>query len=185
MAPHNRRDFGITAYCSIKDYKTCGYLRTGSISWLVGTRLTQVSKRMTHRLLVVMAGLVWGIGCQVLFSEHVASLCSTGSAIPSSRPGRGKPPRAVSVKDGRRPPPEAARSVLDGREHGGTIVAEEDAAALPFCHHPGRPPLAQAKPACKLVSGGTFGFHTMMPYSSGLVGGQGGRTNLDGGVLQP
>ena len=31
-------------------------------------------------------------------------------------------PRAAKVKDGRRPPPEAARSVLDRSEHGGMIV---------------------------------------------------------------
>jgi hypothetical protein len=30
-------------------------------------------------------------------------------------------PRAAAVKDGRRPPPEAARSVLDGGEHGVTL----------------------------------------------------------------
>src|ERR1700680_3593007 len=31
-------------------------------------------------------------------------------------------PRADAVKDGRRPPPEAARSVLDGGEHGVTLA---------------------------------------------------------------
>jgi hypothetical protein len=30
-------------------------------------------------------------------------------------------PRADAVKDGRRPPPQAARSVLDGVEHGVTL----------------------------------------------------------------
>jgi hypothetical protein len=31
-------------------------------------------------------------------------------------------PRAAAVEDGRRPPPEAARSVLDGGEHGVTLL---------------------------------------------------------------
>jgi len=36
------------------------------------------------------------------------------------------PSRAAAVQDGRRPPPQAARSVLDGGEHDGTLTAETD-----------------------------------------------------------
>jgi hypothetical protein len=39
-------------------------------------------------------------------------------------------PRAAAVKDGRRPPPAAARSVLDGGEHGVTL---EVVGADPIC----------------------------------------------------
>lgn len=36
------------------------------------------------------------------------------------------PSRAAAVQDGRRPPPQAARSVLDGGEHDGILAAETD-----------------------------------------------------------
>ena len=39
-------------------------------------------------------------------------------AVSSSRPEFGVAPRAAAVKTGRRPPPQAARSGLDGGEHG-------------------------------------------------------------------
>jgi hypothetical protein len=38
-------------------------------------------------------------------------------SVSSSRPDDRRAPRAAAVKDGRRPSPEAARSVLDGGEH--------------------------------------------------------------------
>ena len=41
--------------------------------------------------------------------------------VPTCRSG--VTPRAGAVEDGRRPPPEAARSVLDGGEHGVTVLA--------------------------------------------------------------
>ena len=42
-------------------------------------------------------------------------------------------PRAAAVKDRRRRPPEAARSILDGREHGGrlVIVGNDDHCMMP------------------------------------------------------
>src|SRR6476469_10251631 len=42
---------------------------------------------------------------------------------PSLRPDlpSRRPPRAGAVNDGRRPPPQAARSVIDRAEHGGSI----------------------------------------------------------------
>ena len=42
-------------------------------------------------------------------------------------------PRAAAVKDRRRRPPKAARSVLDGREHGGrlVIVGNDDHCMMP------------------------------------------------------
>jgi hypothetical protein len=36
------------------------------------------------------------------------------------------PSRVAAVQDGRRPPPQAARSVLDGGEHDGILTAEMD-----------------------------------------------------------
>jgi hypothetical protein len=36
------------------------------------------------------------------------------------------PSRAAAVQDGCRPPPQAARSVLDGCEHDGILTAETD-----------------------------------------------------------
>ena len=42
-------------------------------------------------------------------------------AVSSSRPAPERAPRAAAVKHGRRPPPQAARSVLDGREHGARL----------------------------------------------------------------
>jgi hypothetical protein len=36
------------------------------------------------------------------------------------------PSRAAAVQDGRRPPPQAAHSVLDGGEHDGTLTAATD-----------------------------------------------------------
>jgi transposase len=50
-----------------------------------------------------------------------------GSAgAPFLRPGLRllSAPRTAAVKDGRRPPPKAARSVLDGGEHGATLAAD-------------------------------------------------------------
>src|ERR1700722_16403626 len=44
-------------------------------------------------------------------------------AVSSSRPADARAARAAAVKDGRRPPPEAARSVLDGGEHDATLKA--------------------------------------------------------------
>ena len=43
-------------------------------------------------------------------------------------------PRAAAVKDRRRRPPKAARSVLDGREHGGRlgIVGNDDHCIMPL-----------------------------------------------------
>ncbi len=49
--------------------------------------------------------------------------------------------------------------------------------------HPGRP-LGSDLSVCKLVSGGTWLFRTMLPHSRGRRG-LGGGTNLDGGILQP
>ena len=55
---------------------------------------------------------------------------TTNPVVRSRRPSR-RPdlrslgtPRAVAVQHARRAPPQAARSVLDGPEHGGIIVAE-------------------------------------------------------------
>jgi hypothetical protein len=50
-----------------------------------------------------------------------AFLGSAKSAVPSPRPPSQTPPRAALLKHGRRPPPLAARSVLDQREHGGRM----------------------------------------------------------------
>jgi len=44
-------------------------------------------------------------------------------AVSSSRPADTRASRAAAVKDGRRPPPQAARSVLDGGEHDATLTA--------------------------------------------------------------
>ena len=47
--------------------------------------------------------------------------------------------RAAAVKDGRRPPPEAARSVLDGREHGATLAQaghQAPSVSQGACHRP-------------------------------------------------
>src|SRR5258708_2125275 len=51
------------------------------------------------------------------------SLCSTEHE-PSLRPDlpAGRLSRAGAVNDGRRPPPKAARSVMDGPEHGGMVA---------------------------------------------------------------
>src|ERR1700719_2760784 len=51
------------------------------------------------------------------------SLGSIGQR-PSLRPDlpSHRPPRAGAVNDGRRPPPQAAHSVIDGPEHGGSIA---------------------------------------------------------------
>src|SRR5579863_3092133 len=46
-----------------------------------------------------------------------------GGAVSSSRPADARAARAAAVKDGRRPPPQAARSVLDGGEHDATLKA--------------------------------------------------------------
>ena len=48
------------------------------------------------------------------------------------------------------------------------------------------PPLPRPHAACKLVSGGAgLERQTMMPFSLGRMGSQGGRTNLRGGISQP
>src|SRR5580698_4310559 len=44
-------------------------------------------------------------------------------AVSSSRPADARAARTAAVKDGRRPPPQAARSVLDGGEHDATLKA--------------------------------------------------------------
>ena len=44
-------------------------------------------------------------------------------AVSSSRPADARASRAAAVKDGRRPPPQAARSVLDGSEHDAILAA--------------------------------------------------------------
>jgi len=43
-------------------------------------------------------------------------------AVSPSRPTYWRAPSGAAVKTGHRPPPEAARSGLDGCEHGGNIV---------------------------------------------------------------
>src|SRR6476646_2464128 len=67
---------------------------------------------------------------------------------PSLRPDlpSRRPPRAGAVNDGRRPPPQAARSVIDGAEHGGSILPVREYAgatintvALPLRGRGGRP----------------------------------------------
>src|SRR5580658_7725176 len=44
-------------------------------------------------------------------------------AVSSSRPADARAARAAADKDGRRPPPQAARSVLDRGEHDATLKA--------------------------------------------------------------
>src|SRR5580698_4970986 len=44
-------------------------------------------------------------------------------AVSSSRPADARAARTAAVKDGRRPPPQAARSVLDRGEHDATLKA--------------------------------------------------------------
>src|SRR6202034_1976999 len=44
-------------------------------------------------------------------------------AVSSSRPADARASRAAAVKDGRRPPPQAALSVLDGSEHDAILAA--------------------------------------------------------------
>jgi hypothetical protein len=44
-------------------------------------------------------------------------------AVSSSRPAHARAARAAAVKDGRRSPPKAARSVLDRGEHGAMLTA--------------------------------------------------------------
>src|ERR1700692_4939448 len=58
------------------------------------------------------------------------SLGSIGQC-PSLRPDLPSrtPPRAGAVNDGRRPPPLAARSVIDGSEHGGSIAPSREYAS--------------------------------------------------------
>jgi len=113
---------------------------------------------------------------------------------------------ATSVKNGRRPSPKAARSVLDGGEHGATLGQAGAASRavnpsvrpgpdtrrqawprpISHLHHPGRPPLAQANRPRKLVCGGTIRFRAMMPQCAGPGwGAWRSGTNLDGGVFQP
>jgi hypothetical protein len=48
-------------------------------------------------------------------------LFGCSGAVSSSRPEIVRASRAALVKHGRRPPPEAARSVLDQGEHGAKI----------------------------------------------------------------
>src|SRR3954468_19148065 len=50
-------------------------------------------------------------------------------------------------------------------------------------HHPGRSP-GSDRSVCKLVSGGTWLFRTMVPHSRGR-GDLGDGTNLDRGISQP
>jgi hypothetical protein len=87
---------------AIKDYKTCGYLRIGSILWLVGTRLYQVSKRMTHRLLVVMAGL-----------DPAIQTPKASVWMPGSRPGMMR---------------ESITTGLGSTQFGGSVCVAENAA---------------------------------------------------------
>jgi hypothetical protein len=57
-------------------------------------------------------------------------LSSAASAVSPSRPECATAPRAAAVKTGRRPPPKAAQSGLDGREHGASFDQAGRAAAL-------------------------------------------------------
>jgi hypothetical protein len=57
-------------------------------------------------------------------------LSSAASVVSPSRPECAAAPRAAAVKTGRRPPPKAAQSGLDGREHGASLDQAGRAAAL-------------------------------------------------------
>ena len=77
------------------------------------------------------SALVWGFPSQAVFRWSgsfllVPCFCCPVSrfdrgAVSPSRPRVQLAPRASGVKAGRRPPPEAARSGLDGGEHGATL----------------------------------------------------------------
>jgi hypothetical protein len=76
------------------------------------------------------SALVWGFLSQVFFLIGagplpalglVQFLCSTEGTVSSSRPELRVASRAAAVKTGRRPPPEAARSGLEGGEHGARL----------------------------------------------------------------
>src|SRR6266704_1358342 len=72
--------------------------------------------------------LVWGLKSQeaILRLRHFSIFLDQflGSTEAFLRPDRGlaRAPRADAVKPGRRPPPEAARSGLDGVEHGASMA---------------------------------------------------------------
>jgi hypothetical protein len=55
------------------------------------------------------------------FLRLVQFLCSTEGTVSSSRPEFRVAARATAVKTGGRPPPQAARSGLDGGEHGARL----------------------------------------------------------------
>jgi hypothetical protein len=70
--------------------------------------------------------------CKMVVALSSSSLCSTGTDHPFVPTCGWRAPRAGAVKAGRRPPPEAARSGLDGVEHGailGQVGAKDVAAA--------------------------------------------------------
>jgi hypothetical protein len=84
--------------------------------------------------IVFSHGLMWTApGWQGLFQAVAARITNTTSllvssvsclvkrAVSSSRPEIAQASRAVAVKQGRRPSPEAARSVLDQGEHDATL----------------------------------------------------------------
>ena len=54
--------------------------------------------------------------------------------------GADQPPRAGAVIDGRRPPPKAARSVIDGPEHGGRIALDGSETKKTVAHPDPLPP---------------------------------------------
>ena len=86
------------------------------------TNVCPVDPSPSHRAGARWASLIWNGQRQGSSSSSAKFLGSTEDRffVPTCR--RTKAPRAAAVKAGRRPPPKAARSGLDRREHGARLA---------------------------------------------------------------